>query len=87
MPIIKSAIKAARQSQQRRMRRQPFKTRMKTAMRAVHDLVMEKKFDEAAKILPSAYKSIDTAAKKNIIHWKTAARKKSLLARLVATKK
>lgn len=86
MPITSSATKAARQSVKRRERRQPFNTRMKTAMRSFVDLVKEKKMEEAKKMLPAAYKAIDTAAKKNIIHRNNAARKKSLLARMVAVK-
>ena len=86
MPITSSAIKAARQTETRRKRRQPFKTQMKTMIRAVTDLVKDKKLEEARKILPKAYKAIDTAAKKNIIHRKNADRKKSLMARMVASK-
>ncbi len=86
MPITSSAIKAARQNLKRRSRRQPFNTRMKTAMRSFGDLVKEKKIDEARKMLPTAYKAIDTAAKKNIIHRNNADRKKSLLAKMVASK-
>lgn len=86
MPLIKSAIKAARQAEQRRERRQPFKTRMKSAMRSIQDLVKAGKMEEAIKALPVAYKSIDMAAKKNIIHWKNAARKKSLMSRMVSKK-
>ena len=86
MPITSSAIKAARQNIKRRERRQPFNTRMKTAMRAFSDLVKEKKMEEAKKLMPSVYKAIDTAAKKNLIHRNNAARKKSLVARMVASK-
>lgn len=84
MPLLKAAIKHARQSEQRRARRQPFKTGMKTAIRKVQDLMKEGKTSEAAKAMNAAYKSIDTAAKKNIIHWKNAAKKKSALAKLVS---
>ncbi len=87
MPILKSSIKAARQNRVRNARRQPFKTGMKTQMRKVHDLVKEGKTEDAVKVLPMAFKSIDMAAKKNLIHWKNAARKKSLLSRLVSAKK
>ena len=87
MPILKSSIKAARQNVVRNARRLPFKTGMKTQMRKVQDLVKAGKASDAAKILPAAYKAIDMAAKKNIIHWKNAARKKSLLAKMVSTKK
>lgn len=86
MPITSSAIKAARQNIKRRQQRQPFNTKMKTAMRSFIDLVKEKKIEDAKKMLPAAYKAIDTAAKKNLIHRNNAARKKSLLARMVAAK-
>jgi small subunit ribosomal protein S20 len=87
MPIIKSSIKQAQKSIERRDRRVPYKTHMKTMIRKVSDLAKAGKKDEAAKALSLAYKAIDMAAKKNIIHKKNAARKKSLLARMVATKK
>ena len=87
MPILQSSIKAARQNTVRNARRLPFKTGMKTQIRKVSDLVKEGKLSDAAKMLPAAYKAIDMAAKKNIIHWKNAARKKSLLARKVSAKK
>ncbi len=87
MPILKAAIKHARQSEERRSRRQPFKTSMKTAIRKVQELIKAGNVADATKAMNSAYKSIDTAAKKNIIHWKNAAKKKSALARLVSPKK
>lgn len=80
MPIIKSAIKRARQNEVRRARRQPFKTRLKSALRSYTDLVKEGKKDEAATMLPKVYKAIDTAAKKHLIHRNNAANKKSRLA-------
>ncbi len=84
MPITASAIKGAKQSEARRLRRLPCKTRMKTMMRKVIDLAQAGKTAEAATILPMVYKTIDTAAKKHLIHTKNAARKKSRMARLVA---
>ncbi|MBI3618493.1 30S ribosomal protein S20 [Candidatus Peregrinibacteria bacterium] len=83
MPLTLSAIKAAKQAEARRIRRQPFKTQLKTTMRAFIDLIKDGKKDEAAKILPRVYKVIDTAAKKHILHPKNAARKKSRMARLL----
>jgi len=53
-------------------------------MRKVVDLSKEGKTKEAEALLPGVYKSIDTAAKKNIIHKNNAARKKARMARLVA---
>lgn len=86
MPIIKSAIKRARQAEVRRARRVPYKTHMKNVMREVRDLVQDGKAADAQKKLPEAFKAIDTAAKKNIIHWKNAANKKSLLTRMTSKK-
>lgn len=86
MPRTKSAIKSARQGSDRKTRLQPYRTHMKTMMRKISDATKAGKTDEAAKLLPSVYKSIDMAAKKNIIHRKSAARKKSLVARQVAAK-
>lgn len=82
MPILKSAAKRMKQNVVRRQRRLPFKTHMKTMVRAVRDLAKEGKHAEAQALLPRAYKSIDTAAKKRIIHSNTADRKKALIARL-----
>ncbi len=87
MPILQSSIKSARQSVLRRTRRLPFKTNMKTEIRRITDLMKEGKKDEAIKAMSKAFKAIDTAAKKNIIHWKNAARKKSLLSRMTSPKK
>lgn len=84
--MTKSATKAARQTETRRARRQPFKSQMKTMIRQFTDLVTAKKFDEASALLPKVYKSVDMAAKKQIIHPNNAARKKSLYARMAVTK-
>jgi ribosomal protein S20 len=56
-------------------------------MRKVQDLVKAGNTAEAQKTLPQAFKAIDMAAKRKIVHWKNAANKKSLLSRLVSPKK
>lgn len=84
MPLTKSAAKAARQSRVRQTRLTPFKTRMKTSMKSVMDTVQEKKTADAQKSLSEAFKAIDTAAKKGLIHRKTADRRKSRLSRMIA---
>lgn len=86
MPRIKSAIKRARQAIVRRDRLQPYKTHMKTMMRKIGDAAKAGKKDEVAKLLPEVYKTVDMAAKKNIIHPNTAARKKASAAKLAAAK-
>ncbi len=85
MPLTKSAAKASRQSRSRQARLTPFKTRMKTSMKSVLDSVKEKKTPDAVKQLSEAFKAIDTAAKKGLIHRKTADRRKSRLSRMLAT--
>ncbi|MBD3156526.1 30S ribosomal protein S20 [Candidatus Peregrinibacteria bacterium] len=84
MPIIKSAKKRVKQAKKRQERNYPLRSLMKTHMKKVLTAAQEGKKEEAEKALPQAYKVIDTAAKKNIIHKKNAANKKSKLARAIA---
>ena len=84
MPIIKSAIKRVRQNKVRHARLLPYRSRMKTMIKKVNDLVKAGKKAEAEKALPEAFKSIDLAAKRNLLHKKTAARRKSSISRAVA---
>lgn len=86
MPLIKSAIKRARQNETRRARRAPVKSYMKTMVRKFTVALKEGKKDDAQKMLSEVYSSIDMAAKKNLIHRNTAARKKSLMNRMLAAK-
>lgn len=87
MPITKSAVKAAKQSKVRQSRLLPYKTNMRTMMRKMRDTVAAGKKDEAVKLLPTVFKSIDMAAKKNIIHRRNADRKKASMAKLIAVAK
>ncbi|MEK7137181.1 MAG: 30S ribosomal protein S20 [Patescibacteria group bacterium] len=84
MPLIKSAIKRMRQSRKRHERLLPVKSHMKTMVKNVLQFAKQGKKEEAAKLLPQAFKAVDMAAKKYIIHWKNGARKKSLMSRAVA---
>lgn len=83
MPITKSAKKAMRQQYTRTERNKATKTMMKTFMKKILDLSKNDP-ENAAKVLPKAFKVIDMAAKKNIIHPNNADRKKSRLARAVS---
>lgn len=85
MPRTASAVKRARQNTVRNKRLVPYKTHMKTMIKAIEGFVKEKKKDEATKLLPTVYKSIDTAAKKHLLHRNTAARKKASVAKLLAS--
>ncbi len=70
--------KAIRQNEKRNRRNRADKSKMRSAIKSF--LESEKKEDKE-KALKLAQINIDRAAKKNIIHWKTAARKKSQLSR------
>lgn len=85
MPITTSATKALRQSMRRRARNMRRKQVVTDTTKQLRKLVVAGKQKEAAALLPRAYKSIDKAAKTHMLKQNTAARKKSSLARLVAT--
>ncbi|MDD4352530.1 MAG: 30S ribosomal protein S20 [Candidatus Gracilibacteria bacterium] len=84
MPIIKSAKKRVRSSAKKQARNYASRSQLKTSSRNVLDSVKEGSLEKAESALKAAYKSIDTACKKNILHKNTAARKKSGLAKKVA---
>lgn len=83
MPITKSAKKALRVADRKKLVNDQKKKSMKEAIKKVEKLVSEKKTEEARKVLPQAYKAIDKAAKGKVIEKNTASRKKSKVARLV----
>ena len=72
----KSALKRARQNENRRLRNKGVKTRVKSVVKAVRTAG-----DDAAAKLDEAKSVIDKAAKKGVIHKRTAARKISRLAK------
>ena len=79
----KSAIKRARQNEKRRMRNKSTKTRIKNIVKGVRQTVSENSTEAAVAKLDRAKSIIDNAAKKGVIHRKTASRKISRLSRLV----
>ena len=83
MANIKSQIKRNRQNEKRRQRnksaRSELKTREKQAVTATSDEAADA--DAAFRL---AQKKIDEAAAKGVLHKRTAARKKSRLAKRVA---
>lgn len=79
----KSAIKRARQNEIRRLRNKSSKTRVKKITKDVRLAADEKSTDAALNKLNTAKSIIDNAAKKGVIHKRTASRKISRLSRLV----
>lgn len=74
MPIIKSAIKRAKQTAVRRERNVATKRALKDAVKAFTAT-------PSATTLSAAQSAIDTAVKKNVLNKNTAARRKALLAK------
>ncbi len=83
MPIIKQAKKRVKQAAVRQERNYSVRTALRKAIRTVADASKAGKKADAEKGLSVAYKVIDTATKKNILHKNTAARRKSALAKMV----
>lgn len=81
MANTKSALKRIKQSEQRRQRNKQVKTRIKNTVRDYLNSLGEEDKEAAHQNLISAIKVIDKATSKGIIHKKTAARKKSRLAK------
>ena len=79
MPNIKSAKKRVITAEKRNLRNKSIKNNLKTNLKKV-DIAIENNGDveEAAKL---AIKKIDQAAAKGVMHKKTAARRKSAVAR------
>src|SRR6266567_3196996 len=84
MPIIKSAIKRAKQSLVRRSHNLQVKRAVKADVAAVHTSLTDGDSKEIQTKLAEAYSEIDRAVKKGTLHKNTAARRKSVLAHGVA---
>lgn len=83
MPITKSAKKALKQGEKKKVFNLRRKKKVEDAVKTVKKLVKEGKVKEANALLPKAYSALDKAAKGNTIKDNTAARKKSRLNALV----
>jgi len=86
MPITKSAKKVLRQNVKRRARNLVYKNKIKDLVKKVRSLVLEKKTEEAKKLLPQVYKILDKAAKAGVIKKNTASRKKARITRMINSK-
>jgi len=79
----KSELKRARQNEIRRMRNKAVKSRVKSIIKEVQLAVGETAIETAREKLNIAKSIIDKAAKKKVLHKRTAARKISRLSRSV----
>lgn len=83
MPKIKSAKKALRKSERKRLHNIFHKERIKRTIKEIKKFLLEKKVKEAKKLLPKLFKFLDKAVKEKVIKERTASRKKSRIVRLI----
>src|SRR5438477_388298 len=79
-----SAIKAQRQAERRAVRNRVVRKQARLAAKAVVAAVGANDSGKAQSLLPAAASIWDKAAKSGVIHWKTAARRKSRLSAAIA---
>ena len=83
MPNTASAKKRIRQNEGRTLRNKVRRSSMRTAIRKVREAVEAGDKAAAQTLLHDAYKQIDKAARKHILHANKAANQKSRLTRTV----
>ena len=84
MPNTKSAAEAMRQSKRRREFNLKIKDAVREAIKEVRKLIKNGDKNAASEAMRKAMSALDKAAKKNVLHKNTAARKKSRLAKALA---
>ncbi|EON71808.1 30S ribosomal protein S20 [Lysinibacillus sphaericus] len=80
MPNIKSAIKRVKVNAKANAANSQAKSAMRTTVKKAENAVVANA-ENAQELLQAAYKSLDKAASKGLIHKNAAARKKSRLAK------
>ena len=83
MPITTSAKKALRNSAKKAVFNLRRKKKVNDVLKEVKKLIVLKKKDEAAKLLPQAFQALDKAAKGKTLLKNTVSRKKSRLAQAI----
>jgi small subunit ribosomal protein S20 len=83
----KSALKRAGQNQARRLRNRTVKTRVKNVVKKVRQAAAQNSVEDTGGNLKIAQAAIDKAAKKGVLHKRTASRKIARLAKLAQTVK
>ncbi len=83
MANIKSQIKRNRQNERRRVRNKATRSRLRTEAKGVEAAAASGDAETAASRLKGTARQLDKAASKGSIHPRTAARRKSKLARAV----
>jgi small subunit ribosomal protein S20 len=79
MATHKDALKRARQAEAARLRNRTYKTKVKSAVKAVRDAVAAGKVEPAQAALREAMSTLHKVASKGVIHKNNAARRISRL--------
>ena len=85
MPQRRTAIKSLRINRKKHLNNLDIKTDIKKAVKQFKASLASKNQEEAKKTLQTLYKKFDKAAKRNVLHKNTAARRKSLFTRLFSS--
>lgn len=80
MPQLKAATKALRVSARRRVINDKWRDKIRAALKNIRQADSDQAKKAAA--VKNAGRVLDRAARRHIIHWRTAARRKSRLARI-----
>ena len=83
----KSALKAARHSEHRRLTNKSNKSRVKTAIKDGRAVVKSGTPEERTAVLPELYSVLDRMSRRGVIHPNKAARLKSRISRSAAPAK
>ena len=83
MATTKSAKKSIRQTKRRKIQNLVYKNKIKSLVKEARTLVLQKKVNEAKKLLPAIYEALDKSAKVGVIKKNAASRKKSRMAKLM----
>ncbi|MBI3291437.1 MAG: 30S ribosomal protein S20 [Elusimicrobia bacterium] len=75
-----SALKALRQAYRRSQRNQQVRSLIRTVAKKLEIAIAKKDLATAKGLLNETFTAWDKAAKRGVIHWKAAARKKARLA-------
>ncbi len=86
MPQRRTSIKDLRKSRTRHMHNLDIKTDLKKTIKSFLSIAKTDK-NKAKDLLKTLYKKMDKAAKRRLLHKKTASRRKSRFAKLLATTK
>jgi small subunit ribosomal protein S20 len=81
MPRRRTSLKSNRINKRKHTRNLKIKVQLKKAIKKLQELLSDKNITEAKTFIAKVFSQLDKAAKKNIIHPRTANRRKSRLMR------